>query len=141
MSLIQNKESVIKTQYVSIVLHKIVGESSSVWENIAFERWQKILEYASTSMNHAKRLPIEVTFDDGNNTYYEIAFPWLLENALKAKFFIITDNVGKDGYLNWNQIVEMHKYGMKFGSHSKSHVDLTAISHNEALIELDISKK
>ena len=35
----------------------------------------------------------------------------------------------------------MKKYGMNIGSHSKSHIDLTSISFNEACTEMDFFKK
>ena len=44
-----------------------------------------------------KKLPVALTFDDGNSSDYEIAFPLLLEAGLRAEFFVNTATVGRKG--------------------------------------------
>jgi peptidoglycan/xylan/chitin deacetylase (PgdA/CDA1 family) len=137
-----NKE-IIHQKLVPIVLHRIVEGSSSIWEDVHIDQWNRILHFATrlSERKHSDKLPLLITFDDGCDSDYKIVFPSLLECGLSATFFIITDRVGDKGYLNWQQISEMKKYGMNIGSHSKSHIDLTSISFNEACTEMDFSKK
>jgi len=83
---------------------------------------------------------VVVTFDDGLVSDYEVAFGQLMESGMKAVFFLNTATVGQEGYLNWNQIVEMQKYGMSIQSHSRSHVDLTVLPASVLDAELSESK-
>ncbi len=81
---------------------------------------------------------IVITFDDGQISDYTVAFPAMIERKIKATFYVITDFVGKKGYLSWSQLSEMQKYGMEIGSHSCSHrclLDLTKDQTEEELIK------
>jgi len=137
------KKEMTSQKLVPIVLHRIVKEYSSEWEDVHINEWNKILQFASQSANseNLDKMPLLITFDDGHDSDYDIVFPSIIENELSATFFIITDRVGSKGYLNWAQISEMKKYGMKIGSHSKSHIDLTGVSLNIAEKEMSLSKK
>ncbi len=84
---------------------------------------------------------LSFTFDDGWESDYKIALPVLLENNLKATFFITTNMVGQKKFMSWSQIRELSQYGMEIGSHTKSHPFLTKIPLKEAHIELQESKK
>ena len=53
-----------------------------------------------------------LTFDDGNESDYEIAMHDLPERSLRGKFFVIADRVDTPGYLSNRQIREMHDHGM-----------------------------
>jgi peptidoglycan/xylan/chitin deacetylase (PgdA/CDA1 family) len=82
-----------------------------------------------------------ITFDDGCSSDYEKAFPLLLEAGIRADFFLNTANIGKPGYLNWNQAREMQKSGMAFHSHGHSHVVLTTLDQMAVEGELGKSRK
>jgi len=82
-----------------------------------------------------------LTFDDGLITDYEVAFPILLSKGLNATFFINTENIGKSGYVNLDQLREMTKFGMEIASHGLSHRYLVTMSKDEALKEIQESKK
>jgi peptidoglycan/xylan/chitin deacetylase (PgdA/CDA1 family) len=82
-----------------------------------------------------------ITFDDGCSSDYEKAFPLLLEAGLRADFFLNTANIGKPGYLNWEQIQEMQKLGMAFHSHGHSHVVLSTLDRRAVERELGTSRK
>jgi len=61
------------------------------------------------------RLPrrsVLVTFDDGYEDNYTMAFPILKEYGARATIFIITSLVGKPGYLTPAQITEMTASGL-----------------------------
>jgi peptidoglycan/xylan/chitin deacetylase (PgdA/CDA1 family) len=82
-----------------------------------------------------------ITFDDGCSSDYEKAFPLLLDAGLRADFFLNTANIGKSGYLNWEQIREMQKSGMAFHSHGHSHVVLSTLDETAIKQELGTSRK
>ncbi|MEW6169953.1 MAG: polysaccharide deacetylase family protein [Candidatus Omnitrophota bacterium] len=82
-----------------------------------------------------------ITFDDGLLDNYTTAFPILKEFDIKAYFFILTSKVREEGYMNWEQIKELHNAGMTIGSHGMTHRLLTELSENELYYELSQSKK
>ncbi len=65
---------------------------------------------------------VVVTFDDGYASLPELAVPALREANIRANAFLITQRVGKDDHLDWNQVRELSAEGvLRFHSHSHSH--------------------
>ena len=95
------------------------------------------------SADESKRqhLPVALTFDDGNCSDYQIAFPLLLEAGYRADFFVNTATVGTKGFLNWQQINEMQRAGMSFQSHCHDHVYLSRLPLGETERQLKLSKQ
>ena len=54
--------------------------------------------------------------------------PMLKLMKINAVFFIVTSSIGKKGYLNEEQIVNLSKTGMTVGSHSVNHFDMTSLN-------------
>lgn len=69
-----------------------------------------------------------LTFDDGNEDFYTIAYPILKKYKAKATNNIITGFVkkGNAGNLTVKQMKEMMAHGMSFQSHTVNHPDLSA---------------
>ena len=84
---------------------------------------------------------VMITFDDGHATDYTIALPILKKYNLKATFFITTDFIGQEGYLNPQQIEALADSGMSVHSHAKTHLFLDELSDDQIKIELEESKK
>ena len=72
--------------------------------------------------------PIVLTFDDGYESAYEVAFPTLAEHKFSGVFFIPTRTVGVRNRATWEQLQEMQAAGMDIESHTVNHLDLEAIS-------------
>lgn len=100
-----------------------------------FERWYL----------HGAALPersVLITFDDGFAGLHRHALPLLAARRWPATVFIVSGRVGRhddwrshefgtpgsDALLNREQIVEMSRHGIEFGSHSRTHADLPAIA-------------
>lgn len=101
------------------------------------------LEALADLINSGKRVPhktVVVTFDDGNENNYTNAFPVLKEYKIPATIFLVSDWIGKKNFLNANQIKEMLRYGIEFGSHSKTHASLSEISGKKLEDEIYLSK-
>jgi peptidoglycan/xylan/chitin deacetylase (PgdA/CDA1 family) len=82
---------------------------------------------------------IMITIDDGFQSFYQNAWPLLKSKKIPFLLFISTSDVGKNGYINWDQILEIEKSGLgTIGNHSHSHEYLTDFT-NENII-LDIKK-
>ena len=84
--------------------------------------------------------PILLTFDDGYADAYTAAFPVLQRYGFQGTFYVITDFVGRPGYLTAEQILEMAAAGMSFGSHAVSHRSLTGLSADRVEQELSRSR-
>jgi peptidoglycan/xylan/chitin deacetylase (PgdA/CDA1 family) len=85
--------------------------------------------------------PVIITFDDGEMNSFQQAYPVLKEFGWKAYFFIIVKRIGKDGYMGFKEIKELHQAGMVIGSHGLSHEILTDLLDSQMEEELRASKK
>ena len=72
-------------------------------------------------------LPVIISFDDGWETQFEYALPSLEKYHYPATFFVITDYIGRPGFISWSQLQTLLTDGMKIGSHSRSHPRLNRI--------------
>ena len=72
---------------------------------------------------------ILITIDDGFKSFYDEAWPYLKKNNIPFILFVSTEPVGKYGYMNWNQIIEIENSQIGFiGHHSHSHEYLIDMS-------------
>jgi peptidoglycan/xylan/chitin deacetylase (PgdA/CDA1 family) len=81
---------------------------------------------------------ISITFDDGFECCWGIAFPELLKRGMMAKFFVLTGQLGKKGYLAQEQVIEMSREGMTIGTHGMYHRPwrrLGAVTLHEEIFE------
>ena len=79
-----------------------------------------------------------LTFDDGNEDFYTIAYPILKKYKAKATNNVITGFVkkGNAGNLTVKQMKEMMAHGMSFQSHTVNHPDLSATDKATQKVEL-----
>jgi peptidoglycan/xylan/chitin deacetylase (PgdA/CDA1 family) len=74
-----------------------------------------------------------ITFDDGIADNYTVAEPILKSYGFHAGFFIITDFVGTEGYMDIDQIKGLISDGFDIGSHSLNHEKLSDYNFKEQL--------
>jgi len=79
-----------------------------------------------------KKFIIEVSIDDGSILDLKTA-QLVKAYSLPCTFYIVVDNVGKEGYLSWEQIKELDKQGFTIGSHTMSHPSDLKLLYNEQL--------
>ena len=79
-----------------------------------------------------------LTFDDGNEDFYTIAYPILKKYKAKATNNVITGFVkkGNAGNHTVKQMKEMMAHGMSFQSHTVNHPDLSATDKATQKVEL-----
>ncbi len=84
---------------------------------------------------------VELTFDDGFRGLYE-NFDFFIKNCIPVKLFLVTDFIGKEGYLSKNEIEEMLQTKLlKVESHGTSHTNLDTLKKRDLVFELQGSKK
>jgi peptidoglycan/xylan/chitin deacetylase (PgdA/CDA1 family) len=93
-----------------------------------------------TPLRHSTKAVV-LSFDDGRASDYAIAFPILLNAGMKATFFLNSATVDTPGFLNWQQVTEMRRFGMSFESHSHQHFYLSRISKQQMEAQLSVSKR
>ena len=77
---------------------------------------------------------ILITIDDAFSSFYEIAWPYLKEKKIPFILFVSTKAVGKNGYMTWDQIIELEKENTVYiGNHSHTHSYLVDLE-NDAFI-------
>jgi peptidoglycan/xylan/chitin deacetylase (PgdA/CDA1 family) len=108
-------------------------------------------QYLSGELNLPQK-PVIITFDDGYQDIYEVAFPVLQELGMKAVVFALGNRQVKtnsweqpDGppiapLMDGQRLVEMHAAGFEIGSHSMNHARLTALSEGDAWEDISRSR-
>lgn len=84
--------------------------------------------------------PVVISFDDGWEDSYSVAYPALKKQNLSGTFYVYTNAVGHSKSLSWAQIEEMAKGGMDIESHTVTHPHLRTISSDDLKRELVESK-
>ena len=69
-----------------------------------------------------------ISSDDGIITNYSGILPLLASKGVVATFYIVSDLMGTDGYMTWENVLEMHNAGMDMQCHTKSHNVLSTVS-------------
>jgi peptidoglycan/xylan/chitin deacetylase (PgdA/CDA1 family) len=96
--------------------------------------------------------PVSVTIDDGYRDAYTHAYPVLRELSIPATMFLPVEFIGTSSkkrvvnrlpgsnFLSWEQVREMGKNGISFGSHTMSHLSLTRLTKKEVKYQLESSR-
>lgn len=96
----------------------------------------------SEALHDGRSLPAKsvlLTFDDGYEDFYGVAFPILRRYNLKATLFVVTNFISRrDGrYITWEQLRELDNSGLiTIGAHTRYHSDLTQVSSARAELEI-----
>ena len=69
--------------------------------------------------------PVVITFDDGDISIYNTAFPIMKEFGFVGVNYIVANRLDSVGFINTAQLKEMIAAGWEVGSHSMTHTDLT----------------
>ena len=103
-------------------------------EDIKFINPQNFEDELNNSKTQRKVL---LTIDDGYQSFYNNAWPLLKKSKIPFILFVSTREVGKKGYMSWDDIREIEKYDfVEIGNHSHTHEYL--IDYTDAEIENDL---
>ena len=110
-------------------------------------------------LDRSGRLPrgfAALTFDDGFSALYEHAMATLTRHRLPATVFLVAQTLTAGGQpVDWvdtppdhemstltlDQVLEMQSAGIDFQSHSYAHLDLTRLSFDECVRDLQTSRE
>ena len=84
-----------------------------------------------------KQKKILLTIDDGFQSFYKIAWPYLKKNKIPFILFVSTEPVGNNGYMTWEQIKEIERESFVIiGHHSHTHEYLIEKSNEEFINDI-----
>lgn len=95
------------------------------------------------------RRTVAVTIDDGFKDAYTHAFPVLRRYDAPATIFLPTAFIGTQGasdklplsdFMSWDEVREMARHGVSFGSHTVDHLSLASVPRDEAQRQIERSK-
>ena len=85
---------------------------------------------------------ILITIDDAFKSFYDEAWPYLKENKIPFILFVSTEPVGKNGYMNWDQILEIEKSKIGIiGHHSHTHEYLIDMKNEDFINDIETASK
>ena len=108
---------------------------------------------ANLSGRRLPRRSVVITFDDGSLDIYEQVFPVFQHYNFTATVFLVADRTGGltdwEGQagdyafplLSWEEIREMARHGIQFGSHTRTHPRLGSLGAEQATWEICSSKQ
>ena len=103
------------------------------FEFITFDKFNEVIK------SKMKKSYLLLTIDDGFESFYLNAWPVLKKREIPFILFVSTREVGKNGYMTWEQIKEIESSGLAtIGNHSHTHEYL--IDWEEKKIRDDLEK-
>jgi peptidoglycan/xylan/chitin deacetylase (PgdA/CDA1 family) len=141
----------------AIQFHRVTRKFQfcGTWNNP--EQFEGFIRFISSNVDvilpGEARSGVVITFDDGDKSVFQYAFPILRKYGVRAVVFLVVDYIGRDdawdmtltgrrsSHLSWAEIVEMQDWGIVFGSHTLSHRNLTKLKKDAIICELTRSKQ
>jgi len=113
---------------------KIINTSGI--EFISFKKFEYLIK------NKIDKNYILLTIDDAFLSFYTNAWPILKSKNIPFILFVNTREVGSQGYMNWDQILEVKESGLStIGNHSHSHNYLVDFKEEEIKFDLEMANK
>ncbi|MFZ0442949.1 MAG: chitobiase/beta-hexosaminidase C-terminal domain-containing protein, partial [Methanobacterium sp.] len=80
--------------------------------------------------------PVIITFDDGFESTYSIAFPIMEQYGIKGTVYVVPAWLGSPGYLTLEELTKLHDAGWIIASHTWDHPVLPSLTKQEIIDEL-----
>lgn len=89
-----------------------------------YYKWLKLRELVKARIPFAVKIEqphIILSFDDGRDTDFTVAFTILREEGVVAETCVITEKIGQPGYLDIDRLITLEKAGWEVVSHTMRH--------------------
>ena len=119
----------------------VFDEQMQIIKNLQYEFYNpKLFEKEFNQVKSKKK--ILITIDDGFKSFYEEAWPYLKKNNIPFILFVSTEPVGRNGYMTWDQIIEIEnsELGM-IGHHSHTHEYLIDMTNEDFINDIEIASR
>ncbi len=107
------------------------------WQSITARQLAALLAAGTPPPQHT----FVITLDDGTLDHLVEAYPIIRRNGFVATFFVISERVGTDGYLSWDQVRALRDGGMEIGSHSANHPRMSDIPPAQSVQEVATAQR
>lgn len=128
---------------VVLTYHRVLNTmgANAKFHDLPCDRFRMQMEIvAARALSNTTAPKVCITFDDGTSDHLEVG-NLLSELSLTGTFFIITDQLGQEGYLTRDEVLHLAQKGHRIGSHSVTHHHLTKMSMAELDKKLIASKQ
>ncbi|MFH1655422.1 MAG: polysaccharide deacetylase family protein [Candidatus Omnitrophota bacterium] len=140
---------ILAYHHIDKEIHKdsptVLAENFQMQMKYIYDRGYNVItvDELINSINKDIKLPrnsVVITIDDGYDDNYIYAYPFFKKYNFPATIFIITKWLEKEGYLSWDQILEMSQNNIAFGAHTRTHAYLPEIKDSQLYDEILGSK-
>jgi hypothetical protein len=117
---------------LNIVFHKVIakGEAPSSLYDLDIEFIRLLIKKVGLLLQRTPDTQLQVFFDDGYENHFEVSQQLRNNYELNVTVGVVTDNVGKPGYMTDTQINSLLRDGIVIASHGVSHTALGEYYHN-----------
>jgi peptidoglycan/xylan/chitin deacetylase (PgdA/CDA1 family) len=125
-----------------LAYHEVMPESDYSYcvTSRVFAEHMALLDSVAKSSD--PKLPVQITFDDGERSQYLNAAPLLAEHGISATYFVTPGLIGTAAkFLGWHELKTLQNAGHSIQSHGWSHRFLTFCSDAELAHELLASRQ
>lgn len=142
-------------RWVALVYHNVEQEAAATGGGPGrfsvparmFERMLDVIRdggFRGCSLAAARRMEggrrVAITFDDAESGVFHHALPALRARQMTATVYVVTDWVGRPGFMTWDELRRVVDWGMSVQSHSRSHPFLSELDTDGLRAELAGSK-
>lgn len=125
-----------------LAYHEVMPESDYAYCVTSRSFAQHLALFDSVAKYGGLKLPVQITFDDGERSQYLNAAPLLAEHGIPATYFVTPGLTGTAAkFLGWDELRALQNAGHSIQSHGWSHKFLTFCSDAELAHELLASRK
>lgn len=141
-------EAGVSPYYQTVTTPKVFAEQMSLLhsEGYVVESLKKGMQALRRPVAAGCKMVV-ITFDDGFRDFYTGAFPILRRYGFGATMFLPTAFIGSERRsfknrecLSWDDVCELNRAGIEFGSHTASHPQLDRLEPARINLELQDSK-
>ncbi|MFW5866951.1 MAG: polysaccharide deacetylase family protein [Armatimonadota bacterium] len=149
-------EPVAERKILSLCYHSMAAESGSTYEldtadfeeqlqALADDGYETVLpSQIADYLEGRSDLPeksVCITFDDGPESVLTVSKPAMDEHGFVGAAFVISDSIGAEGKLSWEQVRELEAAGWEIGSHTARHEKPTKVDDETLRSELEGSRE
>jgi len=119
----------------------VFNDQMQMIKNLKYEFYNPKLFVKEFNKVKSKK-KILITIDDGFRSFYEEAWPYLKKNNIPFILFVSTEPVGKNGYMTWDQIIEIENSELGIiGHHSHTHKYLIDMTNKDFINDIETASK
>jgi peptidoglycan/xylan/chitin deacetylase (PgdA/CDA1 family) len=131
------------TPTASSIQNNLQDTQSSSYSQTAVDDQDTNNEATQTTPNVSSNIitasnedPVVITFDDGFESTYSIAFPIMEQYGIKGTVYVVPTWVGSPGYMTLAELTILHNAGWTIASHTWDHPVLPDLTSAEVTTEL-----